>query len=166
MKTLLLSLTAAAFLNATPALALTDLEMKRFSEMRQNLLHAAEAVKQCDADSPEMYLDFLINYGRSSTPLTTNDVAKQDITFEETELGQCQVTFDVLVNTSPQKTFIKGECIFGQYYIETLEKVANAIEFETLQKEPEQARMEIQMASSMLSQFATINCQEYEKGAK
>lgn len=157
---------AISVLLSTPAMALTDLEMKRYSQMRKSLLHAAEAVKQCNKDSPEMYLDFLVNYGRASKPLTTNDVAKNDMRFNETELGQCHVTFDVVVNTTPQKTHIKGDCTYGQEYIETLKEAASSIDFEMLQNEPEQVRQEIQMTSSMLSQFATMNCREYETGTR
>ena len=160
-------LTVLIFSSAASALALTDLEMKRFSQMRHSLLHAAEAVRQCDNEnSPEMYLDFLVNYGRSSEPLTTNDIAKKEMTFKKTEFGQCHVTFDVLVNTTPQKTYIKGDCTFGEEYIQKLKQAGNAIKFEMLQREPEQVRQEVQMISSMLSQFGLMNCKEYETGTR
>ena len=160
-------LTVFIFSGMASALALTDLEMKRFSQMRQDLLHTAEAVRQCNNEnSPEMYLDFLVNYGRSSAPLTTNDVAKKEMSFKKTDLGQCHVTFDLLVNTTPQKTYFKGDCVLGEEYIQKLKEAGNAIEFEMLQREPQQVRQEVQSISAMLSQFGMMNCKEYETGTQ
>lgn len=159
-------ITSLALTAPLAAYALTDLEMKRFSQMRENLQQAAQAIELCNEASPDLYLGYLINYGRATKPLTSNDVAKNNMNFTTTDDGRCQVEFDVLVNTSPQKTFIKGECTYGERFKDTLEEAADAVSAEELQRDPESARETIRVASMALAQFSTMNCRNYETGTR